>query len=205
VIETYTYPRLSGVISDVPDLHSSFLPHLPVDSVFAGLAGLREASNRRVELAGEFFIYEGRMSEQVGIIEHGLYERFFRGGFSLLIDRWQPRLHKDPFKGGKVMQPSASCHISVIVASGVMFGQTQRDKFCCLYYRPRKVETCSTASMQPTMNIQVNHKQDRTGWFIVFQHMASVLQNAKACLVPLVTIHDAPSFSKDRRGKRIKT
>jgi len=103
------------------------------------------------------------------------------------------------------MQPLASCHVSVIVACDVMFGKTRRDKVCCLHYRPREVETCSTASMQPTMNIQVNHKQDRTGWFIVFQLMAPVLQNAKAYLVPLVTIHDAPSFSKDRRGKRIKT
>jgi len=30
------------------------------------------------------------MLDQAGIIEDGVYERFFRGGFSLLIDRWQP-------------------------------------------------------------------------------------------------------------------
>jgi hypothetical protein len=44
------------VISDVPDLHSSFFPHLPLDGVLEGLAWFDETCKRRVELAGEFFL-----------------------------------------------------------------------------------------------------------------------------------------------------
>jgi hypothetical protein len=51
------------VVSDVPDLHSSFLPHLPLDGVLERLAWFDEASKRGVELAGEFFLLRGMLEE----------------------------------------------------------------------------------------------------------------------------------------------
>jgi len=56
-----TYPRLSRVISDVPDLHSSFFPHLPLDGILKGLAWLDKASKRGVEFAGEFFLLQATL------------------------------------------------------------------------------------------------------------------------------------------------
>jgi hypothetical protein len=49
------------VISDVPDLHSSFFPHLPLDGIFKGLTWLDKASKRGVEFAGEFFLLQATL------------------------------------------------------------------------------------------------------------------------------------------------
>jgi hypothetical protein len=49
------------VISDVPDLHSSFFPHLPLDGILKGLAWLDKASKRGVEFAGEFFLLQATL------------------------------------------------------------------------------------------------------------------------------------------------